>query len=82
MLGRGPSRGGCKLSLQRFDSETETLPAFEPPRQQPPAAACPSLSKEGTKVLPLAKRVRGRSRGGGWRFFTFGGAAPRHARLT
>ena len=45
MLGRGPSRGGCKLSLQRFDSETETLPAFEPPG--------PSLSKEGSNFHPL-----------------------------
>ena len=50
MLSRGPSRGGCPSV---YDSET--LTAFEPPRQQPPAAACPSLSKEGSATFILGR---------------------------
>ena len=34
---------------QRCNSET--LTAFEPPRQQQPAAACPSLSKERSAIF-------------------------------
>jgi hypothetical protein len=51
---RGNARaqqGWLQIWSQRFDSETKTLSAFEPPRQQPPAAACRSLSKEGSGAV-------------------------------
>jgi hypothetical protein len=44
MLGRRPSGGGWGLSINvRFQSST----SFKPPRQQPLAAGCSSLSNEG-----------------------------------
>ena len=56
MLGRRPSGGGCGLGPST--SIRRTSPAFEPPRQQPLAAAGPSLSKEGShsslRVPPAA----------------------------
>ena len=56
MLGQGPA--GLLRTLVpalRF----ETLLAFEPPRQQPLAAACPSLSKEGSHFHPWVRRPAG-----------------------
>src|SRR5262245_5765792 len=40
-------QGWLQASSERFDSE---LPAFKPPRQQPLAAACPSLSKRASQL--------------------------------
>ena len=54
MLGRWPSRGGCGLSPS---ASIRRLPAFEPPRQQPLAAAGPSLSKEGSNFHPWRCRA-------------------------
>src|SRR5262245_37261436 len=57
MLGRGPSWGGCGLGPSTAISET--LTAFEPPRQQPPAAVRPSLSKEGNHAIFIQRGGEG-----------------------
>ena len=61
MLGRRAQRGWLGTGHQ--GGSFRILNRFEPPRQQPLAAVCPSLSKEGTDAVFIEKS-HGRSGSG------------------
>jgi hypothetical protein len=65
MLGRGSSRGGCRLSPSASIGDLDST-SFQTTPAEAGAAACPSLSKEGSKGAgPRHALLKIRSLGGG-----------------